>query len=70
MPQSLARVVLHVVFSTKNRVPFLHALSKSASAARSNVVFVICSSPVFLPYRSAAYPAGDNCVIRFGGGRL
>ena len=23
MPQSLARVVLHVVFSTKNRVPFL-----------------------------------------------
>lgn len=25
MPQSLARVVLHVVFSTKNRVPFLNA---------------------------------------------
>lgn len=24
MPQSLARVVLHVVFSTKNRVPFLN----------------------------------------------
>lgn len=23
MPQSLARVVLHVVFSTKNRAPFL-----------------------------------------------
>ena len=23
MPQSLARVVLHVAFSTKNRVPFL-----------------------------------------------
>ncbi len=23
MPQSLARVILHVVFSTKNRVPFL-----------------------------------------------
>jgi putative transposase len=23
MPQSLARIVLHVVFSTKNRVPFL-----------------------------------------------
>jgi putative transposase len=25
MPQSLARVVLHVVFSTKNRMPFLKA---------------------------------------------
>src|SRR4051812_8269312 len=25
MPQSLARVVLHIVFSTKNRVPFLKA---------------------------------------------
>jgi len=23
MPQSLARIVLHVIFSTKNRVPFL-----------------------------------------------
>jgi putative transposase len=26
MPQSLARVILHVVFSTKNRVPFLKDL--------------------------------------------
>jgi hypothetical protein len=25
MPQSLARVVLHVVYSTKNRVPFLRS---------------------------------------------
>src|ERR1700693_6191620 len=23
MPQSLARIILHIVFSTKNRVPFL-----------------------------------------------
>ena len=30
MPQSLARVVLHVVFSTKNRVPFLKDLELRA----------------------------------------
>ena len=30
MPQSLARVVLHVVFSTKNRAPFLKGLDLRA----------------------------------------
>lgn len=30
MPQSLARVVLHVIFSTKNRVPFLQDRNQRA----------------------------------------
>ena len=50
MPQSLARVVLHLVFSTKNRVPFLvdPALRPRLYAYMASVLQNIGCEPVLL----------------------
>ena len=50
MPQSLARVVLHVVFSTKNRVPFLKdpALRDKLHAYMSGILQSIGCEPILI----------------------
>src|SRR5262245_53250487 len=50
MPQSLARVVLHVVFSTKNRVPFLKdaGLREHLHAFMAGVLQKIGCEPILI----------------------
>ena len=50
MPQSLARVVLHVVFSTKNRVPFLKGpeLRARLHAYMAGVLQAIGCEPILI----------------------
>ena len=50
MPQSLARVVLHVVFITKNRVPFLKDLELRARlhAYAAGVLQTIGCEPILI----------------------
>ncbi len=50
MPQFLARVVLHVVFSTKNRVPFLkdHEVSTRLHAYMAGVLQAIGCEPILI----------------------
>jgi putative transposase len=50
MPQSLARIVLHVVFSTKGRIPFLRetSLSKRLHAYMAGVLQDCGCEPVLI----------------------
>ncbi len=50
MPQSLARVVIHVVFSTKNRVPFLKdaSLRERLHAYMAGVLQQIGCEPILI----------------------
>src|SRR5215210_2509046 len=50
MPQSLARVVLHIVFSTKNRVPFLkdHEHRARLHAYMAGVLHNIGCEPILI----------------------